>query len=170
MATQAQVDAAELAMNNARSIRDGASASAQGYYNALGKCVSGKGNGKPLSSDNLPDFLEKGTADSCVEECKACSCKDGGCCKKETCINKVNEYNAKVDAFDTADANYETAKEHYEELSGQVVQAGTDLTIGIGTANIQKEADAIKTRYYVFGGIAIVVLVAGIFIFMKLRK
>ena len=93
MATQAQVDAAELAMNNARSIRDGASASAQGYYNALGKCVSGKGNGKPLSSDNLPDFLEKGTADSCVDECWKCSCKDGGCCSKKSCRNKVNDYN-----------------------------------------------------------------------------
>ena len=166
MPTQAEISAAESAMNSAKSVLTSATVSAQSYHNALSKCVSGKGNGKPLSSDNLPDFLEPGDADTCVDECWACSCQEGGCCEKSRCRTKVTEYNARVNTYDVADTNYENAKDHYEELSGLQVQGDVDL----GVSKIEEEAKAIRTRYYVFGGIVIILLVAGIFIYMKLRK
>lgn len=165
MATQAEVDTAKSAMDSAKSALDSATASAKSYYDWMARCVSGKGNGKPLSSDNLVEFLEKGNAGDCVNESYTASCQHD-CCSKGTCQSIINDYNSRVDTYETAQTNFDTAQSHYEELSGQVSQSGTD----IGVSKIEEDAKAIRTRYYVFGGIAILLIVSAIVIYMVIRK
>lgn len=93
---QKDYDAA-LAMEGTRKLE------AQTAWNSLGFCVSGKGNGTPLG--NIQPFGTMQNISDCKNPSNIAACKPGGCCKKETCEVRVNDYNSRVGVWRTATSN-----------------------------------------------------------------
>lgn len=170
MATQAEIDALKLKMQNAKAAMDAAWSSMKLAHDKLSRCVCGRkgvgcgsGCSGPYNSDKFPELGEQAT-DSCAyqgtlgKSGKCCS----DCCDVNTCESNRVSYNNAVSFYDNKLEQYEQAKEDYEIASGHKI----DKEI----SKLEQEAKAIRTRYYVFGGIVLILIVAGIFIWMKYKK
>jgi len=155
--TQADIDLAKVKMENANSALSSAYSSMTSWCNLVTGRTYTEGTNKTTCSHKV--------AVICGETIDAICCRSLAY-SDDTCESDKNKYNTSVLNYDKKTDEYENAKDYYEEVSGDKVQGDVDL----GVAKIEEEAKAIRTRYYVFGGIVIILLVAGIFIYMKLRK
>lgn len=150
--SQSEIDAAKLQMDNAYSALGNAKASMDSYYNWLSRCKYKDG------------VLELGSEAEITCQTKV-NC-DNDCCSKSTCESLVAQYNSYVLNWNTATDTYENAKDYYQTIKGEKKEGEVDTDV----ARLEQEAKAIRTRYYIFGGIVLVLIVAGIFIYMKYSK
>lgn len=153
MATQAEKDAAKLKVTNAKTAMDSAYASMTSWCNVVSTRTYTEGTNKITCSQKVPVV--------CGEQIYAICCKSTKY-SDSTCESDKNTYNARVLDYDKKTEEYETAKDEYETISGEVFDAGQ--------GNAERDAAQIRTSYYVFGGIVVVLIIAGIFIWIKYKK
>ena len=155
MATQQEIDNAKIKMDNAYSLIAPAKASMDSWYNLMTKCKI-KDNDKYLVlGEPAEGTCQTGSASN-----------HPGCADKSTCEGNMAQYNISVSNWENANTNYENAKDEYDELKGNKSDADLDANI----SKIEQDAKAIRTRYYVFGGIVLILIIAGIFIWIKTKK
>lgn len=169
--TQAEIDAAELKMNNAKGVMQNWYSTMSANLGYLQKCVCGRkgvgcGSGcdGPYKPEKMPVLGE--TAD---EPCKNTTgagkcCTD--CCDVSTCEGKRGAYNTSVTNYDKAVDEYEAAKDYYETIKGDKKQGEVDT----GVAKLEQEAKAIRTRYIIFGVIVLALIGVAVFFIFKSKK
>jgi len=150
MPTQVEIDALKVKMDNAYAFIAPAKASMDSWCNALSKYNFTEGTNRTTCSKKISPV--------CGDQIDAICCnstKYG----TTTCESDKSTYNSRVISFEQANTNYENAKDDYQNATGTIVDE--DIK------KIEADAKLIRTSYYVFGGIAIISIVAGIFIWMK---
>ena len=148
MATEAEILAAKQKMDNAFAVITPAKASMNSWYELMTRC-------KIKDSDKylvLGEFAE-GT-------CQTGSSNNyPGCASEQTCKDNMARYNLSVSNWEQANANYENARDEYDTLRGEKLESDE--------GDAERDASKIRTSYYVFGGILIVAIIAGVFIWLK---
>lgn len=167
MPTQSEINSLKVKRDNAKASLDNADANVTSTYIGLQSCVNGSSTiatpNRPLgdidSGFPIPDKYELGNVGNCRGS--GGNCKTG-CCNQDTCVTNMTNYNNAVNAYNTAETNYEFAQEEYDDARG--------IASDKGESEAERDAAQIRTSYYVFGFIVLVIIVAGVFIWMKYKK
>lgn len=153
MATEAEIKAAELKMNNAYAAIAPARASMDSWCNLVSTRNYTEGTNRTTCSQKVSVV--------CGEQIDALCCKSTKY-SEDTCEKDKSSYNSSVINWEAANENYENAKEEYDNIKDQ--KGEEDVT------KIEQDASGIRTRYYVFGGIVVVLIIVAVFVIMKLKK
>lgn len=148
--TQTEIDSLKAKRDAAQSVVNSAKSSMDTWCQVLYKYNFTEGTNRLTCSQKVSPVCEEPM--------------DAICCRSsqyswETCERDKNQYNIYVNSYELALDSLERAQSDLElALEGKVDEGGSKL---------EREAKEIRTRYYVFGGIAIVLILAGIFVYMK---
>lgn len=129
----------------------------------LNRCVCGKGRSttgnhcRPL--ENNVTFPNLASTGDCKEPPFYNNCKTD-CCDQKTCVEKVNNYNASISAYNTAKANYDAA---VTNKSNFIATDPASQGI-IGAAEGLARAEQYK---WIFFGIVVVVIAIAAFVYFK---
>lgn len=151
MATELEINAAKVKRDNAYASIAPAKASMDSWYNLMTKCKIKSEDKYLVLGEPAEGTCQTGSAGN-----------HPGCAAKETCQSNMAQYNLSVSNWETANSNYEIAQEEYELLKGEKSETEE--------GEAERDAAQIRTSYYVFGFIALVVIVAGVFVWMKYKK
>ena len=155
--TQQEIDSAKIQMDNAYASIAPAKLSMDSWCNALSKYKFTEGTNRTTCSQKISPV--------CGEQFDALCCNSTQY-GTQTCENDKSTYNSRVTDWERATDNYENAKDYYETIKGDKKQGEVDENI----SQLEQDAKAIRTGYYVFGAIVIVVIIAGIFIWIKYKN
>lgn len=171
---QATVDAANAALAAAKSALDAANADLGAkktdmtdYYNSYMVNCKYKWD--------MPSLGQLWETDGCDGQVNAS--KHPGCGSKDTCKQRVTEYNGKVGSFNAAVTNVDTKQSAFntakDNLDAVMNAIKNDPVIAGGIAvEINKEdekAKAERLKWIFFGLIALLVVGAAVFVFIKMR-
>lgn len=151
MASDAEILAAKQKMDNAFASIAPAKASMDDWYNLMTKCK--------IKDDDKYLVIGEPAEGTCQNGNKN---NNPGCADKQTCEGNMATYNLRVSNWETANTNYENARDEYEIIKG----SKTDADV----AELEQDAKAIRTRHWVFGGIVLVLIIAGVIIWFKYKK
>lgn len=128
----------------------------------LFKCVKGKGttsncpDGQPLPTTGYPAFGDSASTASC-KICNATKNCETDCCKEDTCVARVNDYNSKIGAYSGA-ATLLNGRKQILDASEAALKAHPDYTAAAITAGAM--GDTLKIVAIIAGiTVAIVVIV-----------
>lgn len=170
---QSQIDNANAQVATAKSAMDSAYATAKPAHDNLFKCVAGKGStsnckdGQPLGAGKFPTFGNLASAGDC-KICNALKDCKSDCCKEETCVNRVNDYNSAIGVYNVAKKNYDTAKSNLDSVLNSIGQEVQNDPSVIATTNEINANASVKKQKWTFFGLAVLVIIgSGIYLGLK---
>lgn len=154
----------QLQIDNLKRIRDAAQTSVSNAKIRMDSWCQAVSSRKYTEGTNKLTCSQK-VAVICGDQIDAICCKSTNY-SDDTCERDKSTYNSTVtdweqaqDNLDRAQNDLDTALEEFSEQQGGKIDKEV--------SKLESEAKEIRTRYYVFGAIAIVLLAAGIFVYMK---
>ena len=175
---QAQIDAAKAKFDAAGSALDSAKNDALVKLISVNNCNCGKGKnmiGKCTPLTTSYSFPDKGDPKDCIEGPHINKCRTD-CCRKSTCKTRVREYNDSIDKYEDAQEKYDKAKEEYDTVLENIgTEVANDpqnqLELATATADAEAEGKTLKTKWLIFGILAVVLILGiGFFYFKVIKK
>lgn len=166
---QTSFDNATAALSSATANKNSSYTVASDAYNAVGKCVGGKGsttncpNGQPLGGNVYGPFLSSLNPGHC-KICNSLPNCTTDCCSEQTCKDRINDYNSKLSSYNSNVGNYNTAKSNFDAAK-IALEAHPDYN----AAAIQAKGTS-DTRKTVIIVLVVAAVVVGVIWFLKSKK